>query len=72
MGSFRQTKDIDGYTYHYDYENRLTQINKNDDADEVAAYTYDAPGRWIRKVDSAAGETTLYYHNYNWQVITYE
>jgi hypothetical protein len=41
---FRQTKDIDGYTYHYDYENRLTQINKNDDADEVTAYTYDALG----------------------------
>ena len=48
MGSFRQTKDIDGYRYHYDYENRLTQINKNDDADEVAAYTYDALGRRIQ------------------------
>jgi len=48
VGSFRQTKDIDGYRYHYDYENRLTQINKNDDADEVAAYTYDALGRRIQ------------------------
>jgi len=26
-------------------------------------------GRRIRKIDSVASETTLYYNNYNWQVL---
>ena len=33
-------------------------------------FAYDALGRRIRKIDSAASETTLYYYNYNWQVLT--
>ena len=32
-------------------------------------FAYDALGRRIRKIDSAASETTLYYYNYNWQVL---
>ncbi|MBN2375250.1 MAG: RHS repeat protein, partial [Sedimentisphaerales bacterium] len=45
--------DDNSYSYHYDYENRLTQITKPDgpdegsDPDPVASYTYDALGRRI-------------------------
>lgn len=35
----------------------------------VAEFTYDALGRRVRKIDSVAGETTLYYNNHNWQVL---
>ena len=36
----------------------------------VAEYAYDALGRRIRKIDSIGSETTLYYYNNNWQVVT--
>ena len=55
------------YKYHYDRENRIVKITK--DSNNIAEFAYDALGRRIRKIDSAAGETTLYYHNYNWQVL---
>lgn len=59
------TKDINDYTYHYDHENRLTQIKKNDDADEVVTYTYDALGRRIQvaEADPIGGATTRYYYD---------
>ncbi len=57
------TKDINDYTYHYDHENRLTQIKKNDDADEVVAYTYDALDRRIQVADPIGGSTTRYYYD---------
>ena len=34
----------------------------------ASRFAYDALGRRIRKIDSVAGQTTLYYHNYNWKV----
>ncbi|MBN1817226.1 MAG: hypothetical protein JW828_07675 [Sedimentisphaerales bacterium] len=34
-----------------------------------ATFDYDALGRRIRKVDSVASETTLYYYNPDWQCL---
>jgi YD repeat-containing protein len=62
------TIDKDGYQYEYDYENRLIKIEDVNDV-EVATFDYDPLGRRIRKVDSKANETTLYYYNDNWQVL---
>jgi len=61
------TKDRLGYGYSYDYENRIVKVTK--DNNDIAEFPYDALGRRIRKVDSNAGETTLYYYNDNWQVL---
>ena len=61
-------KDKDGYQYEYDYENRIVRIVDVNDV-EVATFDYDALGRRIRKVDSKADETILYYYNDNWQVL---
>ena len=36
---------------------------------DVATFDYDALGRRIRKVDSKADETILYYYNDKWQVL---
>lgn len=60
------TKDKDGYEYEYDYENRIVKITK--DSSDIAEFAYDALGRRIRKIDSVASETILYYYNCNWQV----
>ena|GEM_PF-3049916 len=64
------TTDKDGYTYEYDCENRITKIVKSGPT-TVAEFAYDALGRRIRKIDSIAGETTVYYHNDKWQVLCY-
>ena len=34
-----------------------------------AEYAYDALSRRIKKVDSIADETTLYYYDNKWQVL---
>jgi len=51
-------------------------LDNNDDGDydstgdtNKAEFTYDALGRRIEKYDADADETTLYYHNNNWQVL---
>jgi len=62
------TTDKDGYRYEYDYENRIVLIEDVNNAD-VAEFAYDALGRRIRKIDSIAEETTLYYYNDKWQVL---
>ena len=62
------TKDKNGYEYTYDYENRLIEVN-DVNGTRVADFTYDTAGRRIRKIDSAASATTLYYYNNNWQVL---
>ena|GEM_PF-4881354 len=59
--------DKDDYDYQYDYENRIIKITA--DGNDIAEYAYDALGRRIKKVDSKAGETTVYYYNNNWQVL---
>ncbi len=53
--------------YQYDYENRITKIKKPGAA--KAEFSYDALGRRIKKVDSIAGTTTIYYNNDKWQVM---
>ena len=61
------TADKDGCEYQYDYENRIVKITK--DGNDIAEFAYDCLGRRIRKIDSVAGTTTLYYYNDNWQVL---
>jgi RHS repeat-associated protein len=63
------TKDRQGYTYQYDYENRITKIMKSGPT-TVAEFTYDALGRRIKKVDSVGGTTSIYYYNDKWQVLS--
>ena len=62
------TADKDGYTYEYDYENRVVKI-EDSSSNDVAEYAYDALGRRIRVIDSKASTTTLYYYNPEWQVL---
>ena len=47
------TKDISGYRYHYDNENRAAKIKKTNDTVDVAIYTCDALGRRIGKIGGA-------------------
>ena len=61
------TTDADGYEYEYDYENRIVKITK--DGNGIAEFAYDALGRRVRKIDSIATETRLYYYNDRWQVL---
>ena len=63
------TGDHDGYTYHYDYENRLTRVKKLSDTVDVAVYTYDALGRRIAVEDCIADTTKHYYYD-GWRVLT--
>jgi YD repeat-containing protein len=56
------------YEYEYDYENQITKIKKNGTT-TVTQFAYDALGRRIRKIDSIASQTTLYYYGYGWQVL---
>jgi len=63
------TKDRQGYTYQYDYENRITKIMKSGPI-TVAEYSYDALGRRIEKKDSiTSANTRRYYYNDNWQIL---
>jgi YD repeat-containing protein len=65
-------EDKDDYTYSYDYENRIVKIEKPNGGGKttVAQYAYDALGRRIRKIDSIASSTTVYYNNNSWQVLS--
>ncbi|MHC4154055.1 MAG: RHS repeat domain-containing protein [Planctomycetota bacterium] len=63
------TADRDGYGYQYDYENRIVEIN-DVNGTVIAEFAYDGLGRRIRKIDSDANETTHYYYNNNWQVLS--
>jgi RHS repeat-associated protein len=56
------TQDKSGYKYVYDYENRLTQITRQDNT-VVATFEYDALGRRIEKVDTIAGTTKRFYYD---------
>jgi len=62
------TTDRQGYTYEYDYENRITKILKSGPT-TVAEYSYDALGRRVRKIDSVASVTRLYYYDKDWRAI---
>jgi len=42
---------------------------KDSSSNDVAEYAYDALGRRIRIIDSAASATTLYYYNPDWQCL---
>lgn len=62
--------DIDkgDYMYQYDYENRITKVLKAGPI-TVAEFAYDALCRRIKKTDSVASQSTVYYYNDKWQVI---
>jgi RHS repeat-associated protein len=65
------TKDKNGYTYRYDYENRVIKLKKSNDTITVAEFNYDALGRRIEKKDNiTAANTRCYYYNYNWQILS--
>jgi len=61
------TKDKDGYTYEYDYENRITKITRG--GNDIAEFAYDALGRRIKKRDCVGDTNNVYYYNDNWQVL---
>jgi len=58
------TADHRGYSYAYDYENRLVKITEGPAT--IAEFTYDALGRRIQTV--ANSTTTRYYYD-NWRVV---
>ncbi|MHC4867564.1 MAG: RHS repeat domain-containing protein [Planctomycetota bacterium] len=60
--------NVADYNFTYDYENRIIKITK--DGNDIAEFAYDALGRRIRKIDSIAGTTRLYFYNDKWQVLT--
>jgi len=62
------TGDKDGYVYFYDYENRIVKI-EDLSSSTVATFEYDALGRRIRKVDTVAAVTTLYYYDPDWRCL---
>jgi RHS repeat-associated protein len=57
------TRDKNGYTYRYDYENRLVEIRKTNDTISVATFEYDALGRRIEKKDMLTGTAKRYYYD---------
>jgi len=72
------TTDRNGYSYDYDYENRIVSIyfdiNRNgifETGDtRIVKYTYDALNRRIKTDDLVtAANTRLYYYNDRWQVL---
>ena len=64
------TRDNRGYTYAYDYENRITEV-KNASDTTIAEYAYDALGRRIRKIDytGTTDDVTYCYYSDRWQVL---
>ena len=67
-------RDDRGYRYSYDYENRLSKVEKPDGAGDwrtVATFEYDALGRRIRKTsyDSVPSVATLYYYDPDWRCL---
>jgi|GEM_PF-2166430 len=67
-------RDDRGYRYSYDYENRLSKVEKPDGAGDwqtVATFEYDALGRRIRKIsyDSVPSVATLYYYDPDWRCL---
>jgi RHS repeat-associated protein len=57
------TRDKNGYTYRYDYENRLVEIRKTNDTIVIATFEYDALGRRIEKKDMLTGIAKRYYYD---------
>jgi RHS repeat-associated protein len=55
-------QDKSGYKYIYDYENRLTQITRQDNT-VIATFEYDALGRRIEKKDMLTGIAKRYYYD---------
>lgn len=59
-GNLKQDKN--GYTYRYDYENRLVEIRKTNDTITIATFEYDALGRRIEKVVIGSTTTTTRFY----------
>lgn len=61
------TADYRGYSYTYDYENRLTKVSNS--SIDLVTFAYDAIGRRIVKNDLVdSNNSRRYYYNDNWQV----
>jgi len=54
---------VDEWTYRYDPEDRLINVEKNGALSAV--YTYDADGRRVRSWDSVGGATDYVYSGLN-------
>ena len=50
------------YTYQWDYQNRLTRIERNSDSGAVAVFDYDAFSRRVLKYDAVATSTLRFYY----------
>ncbi len=64
------TADHRGYTYGYDYENRLTAIMKDSGSTTVATFAYDALGRRVESTGNTYGTYKFYYDG--WRVLREE
>ena len=62
------TSDAAGYEYHYDYENRLTQVVY--DSSPVGEFAYDALGRRIEKYDPSSDSLRTRYYYDGWRVLS--
>ena len=62
--------EIEGWTYQYDYENRLIKvIKKESNEDKTITFKYDPFGRRIEKkvesIDKGISETSIYTYTYD-------
>ncbi len=62
--------DHRGYTYEYDYENRLTAIMKDSGSTTVALFEYDSLGRRVESTGNTYGTYKFYYDG--WRVLREE
>ena len=60
--------DQKGYQYEYDHDNRLTKITQ--DTTDIAAFTYDALGRRIEKIEYDTPNLTTRYYYDGWRVLS--
>jgi RHS repeat-associated protein len=63
------SRDTTDYHYHYDYENRLTEIRDANDVEVVVEFEYDALGRRVYKNDKESEIEMFYYYDKDYRVI---
>jgi len=68
-GGGNLTRDTGNYHYHFDYENRLTEIRDANDVEVLVEFVYDALGRRIYKNDHQSQVKMFYYYDKDYRVI---
>jgi len=62
------TTERQGYTYEYDYENRIVKITEGET--DITEYSYDALGRRVEKKDCITSTNTgRYYYDKDWRIL---